>query len=70
MKIGKEIFPWYFTFNLNRLHKEEGLTYSNRIWLTTRGWAGLYLVNIVLFGYKLWFGFTKDYFLKAGWRNK
>lgn len=51
---------WRFTGNLTRLHATEELTYPNRVYITNKGWAGLYLFNIVLFGYKLWFGFFRD----------
>lgn len=59
---------WNFTCNLTKLSFKNGevepgyhITYPNRIYLTLKGWAGLYLVNIVLFGYKLWFGFIRNY---------
>lgn len=59
---------WKFTCNLTKLSFKSELepgytvTYPNRFYITSKGWAGLYLVNVVLFGYKLWFGFMKDYF--------
>ncbi len=65
---------WRFTGNLTKLPTTTGIdggsiTFRNRFGFTFKGWAGLYLFNIVLFGYKLWFGFTKDFFWNASWRK-
>ena len=55
---------WKFTFNLTRLcaidDSEYSVAYRNRLYLTIKGWAGLYLINIILFNRKLWFGFIRE----------
>ena len=40
---------------------EFGVVHRNRIWLTYSPHAGLYLINIMILGYKFWFGFTNDF---------
>jgi len=40
---------------------ELGIVPRNRVYLTISKTAGLLLVNIILSGYKLWFGISRDF---------